>query len=78
MASLPEITVTIERAMHDGLRDLAQKLYDQHGVKLNSANISWYDIGAIGAPRIIVAAIRVDSETTQATNAALTGDGQKS
>ena len=64
MASLPKITVTIERAMHDGLRDLAQKLYDQHGVKLNSANISWHDTGTIGAPMITVAEICVNSETT--------------
>ena len=61
-----KITVTVERAMHDGLCELAQRLFDQHGVKLHSANISWWNIGTIGQPRVIVAAVRVDSETTKA------------
>lgn len=63
MAAIGNITVAVERAMHDALRDLAQNLYDTHGVKLNSATISWNDISSIEGPRAIVDTIMANSET---------------
>jgi hypothetical protein len=58
-----EITVTVERAIHDGLRDLAQKIFDLHGIKILEADIRWLDISQIGQTREVVDSIIVSSES---------------
>lgn len=49
-----EITVTVEKAVHDALRELAQAAWDKHGVCVQSVQFSWVDVSTPGEPKLIV------------------------
>jgi len=58
------ITVAVERAVHDGLCKFAQRIFDEHGIQIRSVNIDWWDISTAGEHKTIVAAVQVDSKTS--------------
>lgn len=58
-----EITVTVERAAHDGLTEFCQRMFDQHGIQIQGMTVVWMDIGSIAEPRSIVHSLRIISQT---------------
>jgi hypothetical protein len=49
MAKAPEMTVTVERAAHDAMRDVAQSLWDKHGLRIDDVTFRWiHSIGCSG------------------------------
>ena len=49
-----EITVAVEKAVHDALRELAQAAWYKHGVCVQSVRFSWVDVSTQAEPRLIV------------------------
>jgi galactitol-specific phosphotransferase system IIC component len=44
MASIGEITVNVkDELIHDALKDFAEKVYEETGIKLQNVDFGWYD-----------------------------------
>ncbi len=62
MAEVPTITVSVEAAIHQALRDSLQKIYDEHGVLVRRAHIDWVDMTCHGTgPRHVVERVELDT-----------------
>ena len=46
-----KIAVAVEKAVHNAMREMAQAIWDQHGICVKSVRISWVDMSSIGKPR---------------------------
>lgn len=58
-----EITVAVEKAVHDALRELAQAAWDKHGVCVQSVLFSWVDVSTPAEPRLIVTEVEAATLT---------------
>lgn len=58
-----EITVAVEKAVHDALRELAQAAWDKHGVCVQSVRFSWCDVSTPAEPRLIVTEVEAATLT---------------
>lgn len=38
-----EVKVSVEKVIHDSLRNLIQGVFDEHGVMVKNVSISWFD-----------------------------------
>jgi len=64
MASLSEtVTVAVERAAHDGVRELVRILWEEHGIILKSARISWIDVSTASEPKMLINDIELETIT---------------
>lgn len=55
-----EISVAVERVIHDVLREVVQNISDQHGVRVNDVSFDWSITIGDGST---VLKVRVNSET---------------
>lgn len=62
----PSVTVAIERAVHDGLRELIQALELAHGIRVNSVNVEWIDVSSLSEPRFVVRDMAITTTTAAA------------
>ena len=58
-----EITVAVEKVAHDAMRELAQAIWDKHGVCVHSVRFSWLDVSGIGEPQLKVTDVVVETLT---------------
>ena len=58
-----EITVAVEKAVHDALRELAQAAWDKHGVCVKSVRFSWVDVSTPAKPSLIVTEVEAATLT---------------
>jgi hypothetical protein len=58
-----EITVAVEKAAHDAMRELAQAIWDKHGVCVRSVRFSWVDVSGMGEPRLLVTDVEAETLT---------------
>lgn len=65
MASIEcNLTVAVERAIHDVFKETAQKLMDQHGVMVNDIVIEWIDTSRCGhAPSATIRSMIINTKT---------------
>lgn len=61
MASLPAIP--IESVVHDAFRDLAQTIFDQHGIVVQSVSFEWLDASSCDRTRMVVTDISTHTLT---------------
>lgn len=57
-----EITVEVTDAIHSAFRDVAQGIYDKHGIVVNDVMIEWMDLSTCDR-----ASLRVHKVETRAT-----------
>ena len=58
-----EITVAVEKAVHDALRELAQAGWDKHGVCVQSVRFSWVDVSTTSGPKLLVTDVEAETLT---------------
>lgn len=64
MAEANEISVAVEKAVHTAFREMAQTIWDKHGICVKSVRISWVDLTAIGNPlHLLVDGVEADTLT---------------
>ena len=56
-------TVAVEKAVHNALRELAQVIFDQHGICLESVNFSWVDVSTTSEDRMLVGDVAASTLT---------------
>jgi hypothetical protein len=57
------ITVSVEKAIHNALRESAQAIWDIHGVCVKSVFFSWVDVSTLGEPRLILTDVEANTIT---------------
>ena len=45
----------IERTIHDGIRELLQRIETAHGIRVNSVDVQWLDASSVAEPRFLIA-----------------------
>ena len=64
MADASEITVSVERAFHDRLKDAIQEISKQHGIRVHDLRVDWLVTRPIGArPEFTVTGLTVTTES---------------
>ena len=49
-----EITVSVERAAHAAFEELAQHIWDQHKIRIDSVSFDWFEVpGADGTQNVV-------------------------
>jgi hypothetical protein len=62
MATMPDpIKVEVERAVHDGLRELIQAIEVKHGLRVNVVQVEWIDASSVHEPRFLIADITIST-----------------
>lgn len=56
-----EITVVVEKVAHDAMRELAQAIWDKHGVCVRSVRFSWLDVSSLAEQRLLVKDVDADT-----------------
>jgi hypothetical protein len=49
-----EVIVTVEKAIHNALREVAQNAWEKYGVCIASAEFKWLDISSVNEHELIV------------------------
>ena len=63
MADAQEITVAIEKAVHNAMSEVAQAIYDQHGIKILDAQIEWIDVSSTSEDKALIQHITLRTST---------------
>lgn len=58
-----EITVAAEKSVHDAMRELAQEIWDKHGIRVDSVYFSWADLSSPVMARMMATGVRADTST---------------
>lgn len=58
-----EISVSVERAIHAVLEDLAQNIWNRHKVRINSVQINWFEAIGVDETTNIVLGCEVESSS---------------
>ena len=58
-----EITVAVESAVHKAFRRMAQEVWDQHGICVQSVQFSWIDVSNTSKQKLIVDDMEVETLT---------------
>jgi len=57
------VTVATEKAVHGVLREIAQELWDTHGICVQSVRFSWTDVSTPGEQKLFVAEVEAETMT---------------
>ena len=57
------ITVAVEKAVHDAMREVMQNAWDQHQVCVQSVRATWMDASTAGQNRLVVCDIEMETLT---------------
>ena len=49
-----EVTVAVEKAVHNSLREMAQAIWDKHGICVRNVHFSWVDVSSPAEPKMLV------------------------
>lgn len=59
-----DVTVSVEKAIHEAARKFAEAVFEKHGLRVRSIDIDWYRTGGIGGPpRDCIAEISIRTES---------------
>lgn len=61
MASAEGITVALERAIHDALRESIQRIADQHGIRVTSLSAEWVDVSSVMDHKFLLTSLRAET-----------------
>lgn len=58
-----EVKLSLEKAVHNALRDTAQELWDKHGILVKSVNFSWDSISTVEGDKFLLSQTTVETTT---------------
>ena len=67
MARADGISVAVERAIHDALRDLIQRIADQHGIRVTSLSAEWVDVCSTSEQKFLIQTLRAETVSVSST-----------
>ncbi len=60
------IVVSVEKAVHDAFREMAQTVWDKHGICVKSVAFSWLCISGVGKHDMVLNDVDLETRTKQA------------
>lgn len=57
MSDKADITVAVEKAIHNALLKLVQEAWDNYGIRLEGARFTWIDVSSVDGPKFIATEI---------------------
>lgn len=64
MASMDDTKVVVEQSLHDALKEVAQRVFDEFAIKIESVSFSWRDEGTLAEDhKLAVASVQIESHT---------------
>jgi len=64
MSAAPELTVAVERAIHDGLKNSIQAIEKEHGIRVLDIRVDWVVAQMLGfRPQFSIGLIRATTES---------------
>lgn len=56
-----KVTVAVEKAISDEIRNMAQAIFDEYGIRINSAEFSWIDASTVEENCCFVSGVTVST-----------------
>jgi hypothetical protein len=63
MAELKSIPV--ESIVHDGLRNIAQSVWDEYGICIKNVRFTWLEVSTISMPKLVVTEVEAETLTKE-------------
>lgn len=64
MAAMPEISVTVEEALHAQLTEWLNNVNEKHALCITDVRIDWLDVGNVGSrPKAIVRNVEITTRS---------------
>lgn len=57
------ISVVVEQSIHDALKEVAQRIFDEFAISLHSVRFTWRDESRLAEHVLAVASVTVESQT---------------
>ena len=58
-----EVTVAVEKAVHNALRAMAQAIWDKHGICVRNVHFSWVDVSSAAEHKLLVTDVEAETLT---------------
>lgn len=65
MTTTESVSVAVERAIHDVLRDAVQRISDQHGIQVQDLRVDWLNISSMDKTRFAVREITATTSSLE-------------
>ena len=59
-----KMKVSVEKVIHDSIRETLQMLVDDHGIMVNNVYVGWLDLSQADKPRHVVNRLTIETETS--------------
>lgn len=63
MADAKDVSVSVERAVHDAFRDVAQRIWEQHGVRVDGVRFFWIEVSTVSSKQIRIGEVEAETRT---------------
>lgn len=57
------IPISIEKVLHDAIADIAQKMFNEHGLQMQNVRIDWTETSTMDKIKMRVTAVEIQSRT---------------
>lgn len=61
MATDARMVISAETTVHDALRDFAQRIHDDYGMRIRGVTIEWLEFAVRGEQKAVVAGVEMDT-----------------
>lgn len=65
MATAAGMSVAVERAIHDVLRETVQRISDQHGIQVKYVHVDWLDLSGLDGSKFMVRGIEATTASRE-------------
>ena len=59
-----KMKLSVEKVIHDSIRETLENLYDDYGIKVNSVNVTWLDLSQVDKTIYGFSKLTVETETS--------------
>ena len=58
-----ELKVSVEKAIHEGLQEVLQQIWDDHKVCVREISVDWVDVSTPAEPRMLLTSLDMRTST---------------
>jgi hypothetical protein len=60
---IPEVSVVVEQSIHDALKEVAQRIFDEFAIALHGVAFTWREEGTLANSNLAVSSVEIRSTT---------------
>ena len=58
-----KMKVSVEKVIHDSIRETLQMLIDDHGIIVNTISVKWLDLSQVDKEKYSICGLEIETET---------------